>query len=112
MTSKKQQPSSMKQELSLLLAAKQLQLLSRTDKTSPAQNVKAIMASRIGGTKMLSINTKPNVPAAEQKTWQECCNLASGPVGDNTRGATNFQKASYGKGYRNTAKIGAHYFAV
>lgn len=55
--------------------------------------------------------SKPNVPPAEEAIWQECVNLASRTVSDNTGGATHFQRGGFGTGYQTTTTIGLHKFA-
>jgi hypothetical protein len=54
---------------------------------------------------------RPNVPAAEEAIWQECVNLASRRVPDNTGGATHFQRGGFGAGFQSTTTIGLHKFA-
>lgn len=57
-------------------------------------------------------STKPNVPPAEERIWQECLSLARSCVADNTGGATHFQRAAFNtRDYQPTVTIKNHNFA-
>ena len=56
--------------------------------------------------------SKPNVPEAEKKVWDECVQLASKTVADNTGGATHFQRGGFNATqYESKGTIGKHQFA-